>query len=140
MSLLFPNTSTMAIDITSASRNPIQQIQCNVFSGASGPLALTAGGGRRGLPFLPGTHEEVAMIGIHHNSTFYSFVPWEGTVTWEVTPWGSWKMTALKDTHEVTLEATAATPGCTLRAPTSDAGLAPFCKDTFAGTDCYALR
>lgn len=31
------------------------------------------------------------------------------------------------------MQAIADSPGCTLRAPTSDAGLAPFCKDTFAG-------
>lgn len=34
---------------------------------------------------------------------------------------------------QVNLEATADDPGCVLRAPTADAGLAPFCKDTFSG-------
>jgi len=108
-------------------------LQCNVFEGVAGDVALTAGGGRRGLPFVPGAFEEVAMVGIHYSGKFYEFVPWEGTVEWEISPWGSWKMFAQRDQYEVSLEATADTPGCTLRAPTSDAGLAPFCKDTFAG-------
>lgn len=108
-------------------------IQCSVFDGVTGEVALTAGGGRRGLPFSPGTVEEVAMVGIHYASKFYEFIPWEGNVEWEVSPWGSWKMQAQRDQFEVSLEATADVPGCTLRAPTSDAGLAPFCNDTFAG-------
>lgn len=108
-------------------------VQCNVFDGVEGEVALTAGGGRRGLPFLPGQFEEVAMVGVHYGGKFYEFVPWEGSVEWEVTPWGSWKMFAQRDAFEVSLEATTDTPGCTLRAPTADMGLAPFCKDTFAG-------
>lgn len=39
-----------------------EQVQCNVFDGVSGEVALTAGGGRRGLPFVPGRFEEVAMV------------------------------------------------------------------------------
>lgn len=35
--------------------------------------------------------------------------------------------------QQVKLEASAEAPGVTLRAPTSDMGLAPFCKDTFEG-------
>jgi len=104
-----------------------------VFDGVAGEVALTAGGGRRGLPFVPGSFEEVAMVGIHYDSKFYEFVPWEGNVEWEISPWGSWKMLAQRENYEVSLEATADVPGCTLRAPTSDAGLAPYCKDTFAG-------
>jgi hypothetical protein len=38
------------------------QVQCNVFEGVSGEVALTAGGGRRGLPALPGSFENVAMV------------------------------------------------------------------------------
>ncbi len=37
-------------------------MQCNVFEGVSGEVALTAGGGRRGLPALPGSFENVAMV------------------------------------------------------------------------------
>ncbi|CAK9217940.1 unnamed protein product [Sphagnum jensenii] len=108
-------------------------VQCNVFEGVSGEVALTAGGGRRGLPALPGSFENVAMVGVHYEGKFFEFVPWKGNVEWEISPWGLWRMSALTDIYEVNLEATADDPGCILRAPTADAGLAPFCKDTFSG-------
>ncbi|CAM6089266.1 unnamed protein product [Calypogeia fissa] len=108
-------------------------VQCNVFEGVSGEVALTAGGGRRGLPLLAGSSEEVAMVGVHYGGKFYEFVPWTGSVEWEVAPWGSWKMSASNQYYKVKLEATTDGPGVTLRAPTSDAGLAPFCRDSFEG-------
>jgi hypothetical protein len=37
-------------------------VQCNVFDGFSGEVALTAGGGRRGLPLLKDTYEDVALV------------------------------------------------------------------------------
>lgn len=37
-------------------------MQCNVFDGFSGEVALTAGGGRRGLPLLKDTYEDVALV------------------------------------------------------------------------------
>ncbi|KAL3689831.1 hypothetical protein R1sor_016140 [Riccia sorocarpa] len=108
-------------------------VQCNVFEGAAGDIALTAGGGRRGLPLLPGSFEEVAMVGIHYDGRFYEFVPWAGTVEWDISLWGSWKMTAENKFFKVKLEAISDVPGVTLRAPTADQGIAPLCKDTFFG-------
>ncbi|KAL2631964.1 hypothetical protein R1flu_016650 [Riccia fluitans] len=108
-------------------------VQCNVFEGTTGDIALTAGGGRRGLPLIPGSFEEVAMVGIHYEGKFYEFVPWTGTVEWDVSLWGSWKMSADNKFFKVKLEATSDVPGVTLRAPTADQGLAPLCKDTFYG-------
>ncbi|KAG6545849.1 hypothetical protein Mapa_012810 [Marchantia paleacea] len=108
-------------------------VQCNVFEGAAGEIALTAGGGRRGLPLVPGAFEEVAMVGIHYAGKFYEFVPWTGTVEWDVSIWGSWQMTAENRMYKVKLEATSDVPGVTLRAPTAESGLAPLCKDTFYG-------
>lgn len=108
-------------------------VQCNVFDGFSGEVALTAGGGRRGLPLLKDTYEDVALVAIHFEGKFYEFVPWEGKVEWEIAPWGSWKMTAQTKTHEVKLEASTETPGCLLRAPTLE-GFKPLCTDSFAGT------
>ncbi|EFJ27422.1 hypothetical protein SELMODRAFT_172178 [Selaginella moellendorffii] len=107
-------------------------VQCNVFEGSSGDVALTSGGGKRGLPFPPGSFEEVAMVGVHHAGKFYEFVPWAGEVEWEITPWGSWKIAASTIEYEVLLEATTDTPGTVLRAPTRD-GLVPICQDTFDG-------
>jgi len=38
------------------------QVQCNVFEGASGEVALTAGGGLRQLPGLTETYENAALV------------------------------------------------------------------------------
>ncbi|KAJ9168310.1 hypothetical protein P3X46_019853 [Hevea brasiliensis] len=108
--------------------------QCNVFEGASGEVALTVGGGLRQLPGLTVTFENAALIGLHYDGIFYEFVPWKGVVTWEISPWGYWFVTAENETHLVELEATTKDPGTTLRAPTIEAGLAPACKDT-----CYGV-
>ncbi|KAK6927373.1 Tocopherol cyclase [Dillenia turbinata] len=108
-------------------------VQCNVFEGANGDIALTAAGGLRQLPGLTETFETAALIGIHYDGTFYEFVPWNGVVSWEMAPWGYWQMFADNGKHVVELEATTNDPGTTLRAPTSEAGLAPACKDTCFG-------
>ncbi|GAB2215643.1 hypothetical protein Droror1_Dr00020034 [Drosera rotundifolia] len=107
-------------------------VQCNVFEGASGEVALTAAGGLRQLP--AGIFENAALIGIHHAGIFYEFVPWNGVVEWDVAPWGSWQMVADNGSYKVELEAVTDDPGTTLRAPTLEAGLAPACKDT-----CYGI-
>ncbi|KAM0973651.1 hypothetical protein ACFX2C_016949 [Malus domestica] len=108
-------------------------VQCNVFEGATGEVALTAGGGLRQLPGLTETFENAALIGVHYGGKFYEFVPWNGLVSWEVAPWGYWSIVAENETYMVELEATTEDPGTTLRAPTSEAGLAPACKDTCFG-------
>jgi len=107
-------------------------VQCNVFDGFSAEVALTAGGGRRGLPLLKDTYEDVALVGLHYEGKFYEFVPWEGKVEWEIAPWGSWQMKAQTKTHEIKLEASTDSPGCRLRAPTHE-GFVPLCTDTFDG-------
>lgn len=38
------------------------QVQCNVFEGASGEVALTAAGGLRQLPGLTETYENAALV------------------------------------------------------------------------------
>ncbi|GAA0139467.1 hypothetical protein LIER_01002 [Lithospermum erythrorhizon] len=108
-------------------------VQCNVFEGAGGEVTLTAAGGLRELPGLSETYENAALIGVHYDGVFYEFVPWNGVVNWEIAQWGSWSMSAENETHKVELEATTSDPGTTLRAPTSEAGLAPACRDTCYG-------
>lgn len=108
-------------------------VQCNVFEGASGEVALTAGGGLRQIPGISETFENAALIGVHCGGKFYEFAPWNGVVSWEIATWGYWSMAAENETHMVELEATTEDPGTTLRAPTSEAGLAPACKDTCFG-------
>ena len=109
-------------------------IQCNSFDGHP-DLTLTAGGGTRELPILPGSPEEdVAMIGVHCDGQFYEFVPWNGEVDWVVSPWGTWVMHGVNEGFEVFVEGTAVPEdGVVLRAPTLKNGLVPFCKDTFSG-------
>ncbi len=54
-------------------------------------------------------------------------------VSWEVAPWGSWRVFARSGRYEALVEATCARPGTPLRAPTVAGGLAPFCRDSFHG-------
>ena len=107
-------------------------IQCNTF-GDEDCTAVTAGGGRRTLPFSLQASEDVAMIGVHHAGRFIEIVPWQGEVRWAVAPWGSWEMEGKAGDVTVKLEATADAPGTLLRAPTRDAGLTTVCRDTFEG-------
>ncbi|PIA42636.1 hypothetical protein AQUCO_02000228v1 [Aquilegia coerulea] len=107
-------------------------VQCNNFEGADGEIALTAAGGLRELPGLK-SFENAALIGVHYGGVFYEFVPWKGVVSWEIAPWGYWRISADNQSHKVELEATTKDPGTTLRAPTLEAGLAPACKDTCYG-------
>ncbi|KAL3819014.1 hypothetical protein ACJIZ3_004919 [Penstemon smallii] len=108
-------------------------VQCNVFEGANGEVALTAGGGLRQIPGFTENFENAALIGVHYDGIFYEFVPWNGVVNWEISPWGHWCISAENEKHKVELEATATDPGTTLRAPTFESGLAPACRDT-----CFA--
>nr|CAD1843386.1 unnamed protein product [Ananas comosus var. bracteatus] len=108
-------------------------IQCNVFEGASGEVALTVGGGLRKLSGLADNYENAALIGVHHKGIFYEFVPWNGTVSWKIALWGHWQLSGENETHVVEVEATAKEPGTPLRAPTTEAGLVTACKDTCFG-------
>jgi tocopherol cyclase len=101
---------------------------CNAFD-QEPDLALTAGGGRRQvLAWM----ESVAMVGIHHRGKFYEFVPWNGTVHWNIKPWGYWHMQAQNGEYEVELVGTTDLPGTVLRAPTEN-GLIFACRDTMRG-------
>lgn len=41
------------------------------------------------------------QIGIHYGGVFYEFVPWNGVLTWEISPWGRWCISAENGTHKV---------------------------------------
>jgi tocopherol cyclase len=110
-------------------------LNCNAFD-LEPDLALTAGGGRRSVL---GLMESVAMVGIHYQDQFYEFVPWNGSVHWEIDPWGYWHMLAQSDRYEVTLSGKTDRPGTPLRAPTEQ-GLAFCCQDTMSGEVSLSLR
>jgi tocopherol cyclase len=110
-------------------------LNCNAFD-QEPDLALTAGGGRRGVLWWM---ESVAMIGIHYRGKFYEFVPWNAEVEWEIHPWGYWRMQARSDRYTVELLGTTTNPGTPLRAPTEQ-GLAFCCRDTMNGNLTLTLR
>jgi tocopherol cyclase len=110
-------------------------INCNCFQGES-DLALTAGGGKRGVLWWM---ESVAMIGIHYRGKFYEFVPWNSQVTWDIEPWGRWKMEARNSQFEVELSGSTKSSGTYVRTPTAN-GLAFLCRDTTHGELRLQLR
>lgn len=110
-------------------------VNCNSFDGEP-DLALTAGGGRRGVLWWM---ESVAMVGLHYRGKFYEFVPWNSEVRWNIQPWGRWEMQARNRHFEVELTGTTDKPGTPLRAPTEN-GLAFACRDTMLGQLSLELR
>ena len=110
-------------------------LNCNCFEGEP-DLALTAGGGRRGVLWWM---ESVAMIGLHYQGKFYEFVPWNSEVSWDIQPWGYWHMQAQNAHFTIELTATTDRPGTSLRAPTEN-GLVFACRDTMHGQVTLQLR
>ncbi len=110
-------------------------LNCNSFDGEP-DLALTAGGGRRGVLWWM---ESVAMVGLHYRGKFYEFVPWNSEVNWDIHPWGRWQMQARTSEFEIELTGTTNLPGTPLRAPTEN-GLMFCCRDTMQGQLSLQLR
>lgn len=110
-------------------------LNCNSFDGES-DLALTAGGGRRGVLWW---EESAALVGIHYQGKFYEFVPWNSEVSWHIEPWGYWQMRAQNAAYEVEVTGTTDQKGTPLRAPTEQ-GLIFFCRDTMQGQLTLELR
>lgn len=110
-------------------------LNCNSFEDEP-DLALTAGGGRRGVLWWM---ESVALICLHYRGQFYEFVPWNSQVHWQIQPWGRWKMQADNGEFEVELVGTTDKPGTLLRAPTEQ-GLIFCCRDTMQGSLQLTLR
>ncbi|CAO2825942.1 unnamed protein product [Amaranthus hypochondriacus] len=106
-------------------------IQCNVFEGVTGEVSVTSAGGLRALP--GGTIENAALVGVHYEGVFYEFVPWNGDVEWEISPWGYWKVSADNGSYKVELEGRTEDKGVMLKAPTPDTGLIDICRDTCSG-------
>ena len=110
-------------------------LNCNCFD-REPDLALTAGGGRRGVLWWM---ESVAMVGLHYRGKFYEFVPWNSQVSWNIQPWGRWQMQAKSQQYEVELLGVTDLPGTPLRAPT-ETGLQFVCRDTMQGNLTLELR
>lgn len=110
-------------------------INCNSFADQP-DLALTAGGGKRGVLWWM---ESVAMVGLHYQGKFYEFVPWNSSVSWEIQPWGKWLIQARNEDYEIELTGTTDRQGTTLRAPMEN-GLRFCCRDTMQGVLDLELR
>ena len=110
-------------------------LNCNAFEHEP-DLALTAGGGNRGVLWWM---ESVAMVGIHYQGKFYEFVPWNAEVNWCISPWGYWRMDARNRDYSVTVTGTTEISGTPLRAPTLE-GMQFVCKDTMLGKVTVELR
>lgn len=103
-------------------------LNCNCFDNQPN-LALTAGGGKRGVLWWM---ESVAMVGLHYRGKFYGFMPWNSEVDWKIDPWGCWQMQARNQQFAVSLTGTTDRSGTPLRAPTEQ-GLIYACQDTMHG-------
>lgn len=110
-------------------------VNCNSFTDQP-DLALTAGGGKRGVLWW---WESVALVGIHYQGRFYEFVPWNSRVTWQIEPWGKWEMQACNGDFTVELTGTTTLGGTPLRAPT-ERGLIFCCRDTMKGDITLTLK
>ena len=117
--------------------------QCNSFDGYD-QLAVTAGGGVRKIPL--GQKEALGMVSVHFNGKFYEAVPWTGSMAWNVSTWGYWKLEGRCTTGpnpfevEVIYECDPAEiPGLVFRAPTPDEGMVYFCRDTFEADTTLTL-
>ena len=108
-------------------------IQCNSFLASPG-TSVTAVGAERGLMQLQNFTENVGLIGIHHRGQFFELNIKDSSIVWEASTWGQWKIEGRSDLYEAVIEAACGPEdGTPLRAPTADQGLAPICKDSFAG-------
>jgi len=120
-------------------------IQCNSFTNYN-HLSVTAGGGRRQLPFMIGKKkktEDLGLIGIHYNQTFYELVPWTGKSNFVVHPWGYWELNGQCTSSSgfasrqfdveliAKIDDVDAVPGVLLRAPTEEEGMVYFARDTY---------
>lgn len=110
-------------------------INCNSFTDQYN-LALTAVGGVRQVLWW---EELVGMIGIHYQGQFIEFMPENSQISWQVQPWGEWRMTAIKKDIMVTLIGTTDLPGTYVRTPTAQ-GLVFNCRDTTKGNLSLEFR
>ena len=91
----------------------------------------------------------MGLVGVHYQSTFYEAVPWTGSMEWEVTPWGYWKLVGrctstqlssqLFEVEVIAQCSPTDNPGMKLRAPTETRGMVYMCRDSFYGTITVSL-
>jgi tocopherol cyclase len=110
-------------------------INCNSFTEES-DLALTAVGGKRQVLWWK---ESPGLIGLHYQGKFYQFVLWNAEISWQVQPWGEWKMQAYSREYQIEIMGETEDLGSLVRVPTEN-GLAFCCRDTMQGQLSLELR
>jgi len=103
-------------------------MQANAFV-AIPDLTLTAVGGKRQVL---GREETVGLVGLHWAGKSITLTSLQAAVTWQVTPWGSWRMTMADHRYRIVLQGQAQHPPAPVRVPTR-AGLRFECWDTTQG-------
>lgn len=105
-------------------------IQCNAFPQHPG-LSLTCAGAERQVLTRP---EEVALISLHGwgSQPFLEWRPGSARLTWQVDPWGSWRIRGESALWCIQLEGHTRRPGQTVFAPGPE-GMQRNCRDTLAG-------
>lgn len=109
-------------------------LQCNSFSNCQG-LSLTVAGGIR--EFL-GYQTSVAMVGIHYEGKFYSFMPEHSDIYCQIQPWGNWQIFAKNKSQQVEITANTDHDGTLIMVP-AKSGLEYRCRDTTQGEICLRL-
>lgn len=109
-------------------------LQANYFPDHS-DLSVTAAAGER---MVWNSSEEVGLIGIHHQGKFYEFGPGNSILTWNVSRWGHWQLTASNDKFWVELSGHTEDTGILVSTPTAQ-GLQLNCRDTIRGNLCLKL-
>jgi tocopherol cyclase len=92
-------------------------------------LTVTAVGGIRQFW---NQQEAIGLIGIHHQGRFYSFDRHHYRISWQVAPWGYWRMVAEGDRGTLEIEGKTDEKGSYVRVPTEN-GLKFRCRDTCNG-------
>lgn len=107
-------------------------IQCNNFEGQP-DVTITAVGAQSRMVQPWTGYADAGIIGIHYKGTFIEMVPWNSRMSWEVEPWGLWKMSGSNRHYQVEMEVTTDDDGTVLRGPHEDLGFIPYCRDSFEG-------
>ncbi|MDV3002005.1 MAG: hypothetical protein N5P05_003611 [Chroococcopsis gigantea SAG 12.99] len=110
-------------------------INCNCFPDIS-DLTLTAVGSTRKIL---GITESVGLIGLHYQKRLYEFRFENSRLSWQVSPWGYWKMKARNDLYSIQIIGTTDRAPTPVRVPTQQ-GLCFRCLDTKYGHLSVELR
>jgi tocopherol cyclase len=110
-------------------------IQCNAFEDDPDLTVTVAGGRRQVLNRL----ETVGLVGIHRRGQFIEWLSLRDDLTWQVQPWGDWRVSAQNHRYRVEIHGCCDRPAATVRVPTRD-GLQFRCWDTTHGALTLRLR